>query len=169
MILDKPRERHYLLGHEGFRHMCESDPHQFFERMSTKEHSDRFVAALIEQVEKMAPEDETVLDANDVRVVISKVENKPLLLIVMPEAKAYIECVYVGILCHLDMKNPNLEEKPAIDYYTLELGEGEDGSECRMFCEWKGDTHYNLGEMERTATLEQFGMVIGQRAESVSN
>jgi hypothetical protein len=166
MILEKPRERHYLLGHEGFRHMVESDPHQFFERMSTKQDSENFVAALINQVEKMASEDDTILDPKQVKVLTSSIENKPLLLIVMPDAKAYVECVYVGILCHLDIKQPDLNDKPKIDYFTLELGQADDGAECRMFCEWKGETHYNLAEMDAGTTLEQFGLVIAQRLES---
>jgi hypothetical protein len=160
-ILDMPRERHYTLGHEAFRQLCEYDPHQFFERMA----SDAclpFVSELIRQVEANCPNDPTVLEAESIKVTPTVIGKRPLLIIQMPPVAAYAECILVGIVLEIDINQPNVAEKPDIHYFTFELGEGDD-DDCKMFCQWQGDTHYNLGELNKNAGWQEFALVIQQR------
>jgi len=162
--LEKPRERHYILGHEAFRQMCEQDPHQFFELMASPAQQD-FVTELVSQVESNFPSDTTNLDSELIEVSTTLLEEKPLIIIKMPPAKAYVECVYVGIVSMMDVNRPQDFPKPEIGYFTLELGEGEE-EECRMFCQWDGDIHYNLAEMSKNTTMNDFALVIKQRIDN---
>ncbi len=162
-ILDMPRERHYILGHEAFRQLCEYDPHQFFERMV----SDAllpFVSELIRQVELNCPDDPTRLDPETIRVTPTVIGKRPLLIIEMPPVAAYAECILVGIVLEIDVNQPEAIEKPDIHYFTLELGEGEvEDKTCKMFCQWQENTHYNLGELDNNAGWQEFALVIQQR------
>jgi hypothetical protein len=160
-ILDMPRQRHYILGHEAFRQLCEYDPHQFFERMVSDGHQ-IFVAELIRQVEANCPNDPTELDPTRIKVTPTVVGTRPLLIIEMPPVVAYAECIYVGIVLEIDVNQPEATEKPTIHYFTFELGES-DGDTCKMFCQWQEDTHYNLGELDKAAGWQEFALVIQQR------
>lgn len=160
-IFDIPRERHYTLGHEAFRQLCEYDPHQFFERMISEARLP-FVSGLIKQVEVNCPDDSTELDPKSIKVTPSIIGKRPLLIIEMPPVAAYAECILVGIVLEIDVNRPEAVEKPNIHYFTFELGEG-DGKPCKMFCQWLGDTHYNLGELDMNAGWQEFALVIQQR------
>ncbi len=160
-ILDMPRERHYILGHEAFRQLCEYDPHQFFERMVSDARRP-FVAELVRQVEANCPNDPTKLDPESIKATPSIIGKRPLLIIEMPPVAAYAECILVGIVLEIDVNQPDAIEKPEIHYFTLELGEGEQDS-CKMFCQWQQDTHYNLGELNNDAGWQEFALVIQQR------
>ena len=160
-ILDLPRERHYLLGHEAFRQLCEHDAHQFFERIAS-DNQNEFIAELVKQVESFCPDDETILDTSLIKVIPSTIGNKPVIIIQMPPVKAYVECIYVGIVANIDIATPQSIANPEIKYFTLELGESDSG-DCEMFCEWQGSTHYNLAEMEQKTSVADFLLVIKQR------
>jgi len=162
-ILESPRERHYTLGHEAFRQLCEYDPHQFFERMVSGDSKD-FISELIKQVELACPSDPTILDPDCISVTISRVGDKPFIVIKMPPAKAYVECVYVGVVGILDIHNPGATPHPEIRYYTLEVGEGEQ-DDCLFFCQWVGDTHYNLAELDNVVSMSDFAMLVSKRIE----
>lgn len=166
-ILEIPRERHYTLGHEAFRQMCEHDPHQFFEIMASPAQQ-TFIAELIKQVELSVPDDDTELDLASIEVTVSRIGNQPFVIIKMPEVKAYVECIYVGIVSMMDINNPQDFPHPEISYFTLELGEGEQG-ESRIFCQWQGDTHYNLAEMGGNSSVSDFELLIKQRLEDITN
>ncbi|WP_196139041.1 hypothetical protein [Aliikangiella sp. G2MR2-5] len=165
-MLDKPRERHYLLGHEAFRQFAESDPHQFFELMASDRQFD-FVKELIARVEAACPTDETRILANQIKVSLSRIENYPLILIEMPEVRAYVECIYIGIVALMDLEKPDKNPCPEIGYFTLEAGEGSSG-ETRFFCQWDGDTHYNLAELAGEVSLSEFALLIKQRLDKHS-
>ena len=166
-ILKEPRERHYVLGHIAFRQIVENDPHYFFGALS--EHTQRqFLHNLIAQVEDNCPDDNTLISADDIEVELSRIANYPLVLIKMPAPKAYVECRYVGVLSMMDMSVPIPKDKPEINYFTLELGEGGDG-ECNFFCQWIGEQHCNLAEVESRCSLEEFATLISHRIESQLN
>jgi hypothetical protein len=166
--LETPRQRHYVLGHEAFRQMCEHDPHQFFELMASPAQQS-FIKELVSQVELNFPIDVTVLDIDSIQVTTSLIDNRPLIIIKMPPAEAYVECVYVGIVSMMDINVPQSTPHPEICYFTLELGQGEEkDEECRVFCQWLGDTHYNLAEMSSSTSREEFALVIKQRIDQIN-
>lgn len=160
-VQNMPRERHYLLGHEAFRQMCEHDPYQFFERMVAPD-AIHFISELIKQVELGCPNDNTLLDPNSVEVTPSTIANKPVLVIKMPPVEAFAECIYVGIVAMIDINNAKQAMDPEILYFTLELGEAEHDV-CCMFCQWQEATHYNLAELDKNISVEDFLLVITQR------
>ena len=160
-ISDTPRERHYTLGHEAFRQLCEYDPHQFFERMTSQDRLP-FVTELVRQVELNCSNDPSKLDPQTIKAIPTVVGSKPLLIIEMPPVKAYAECLYVGIVLEININQPKLQQCPEIHYFTFELGQNENKL-CKLFCQWQGDTHYNLGELDENAGLQEFMLVIQQR------
>ncbi|MBV1910325.1 MAG: hypothetical protein KUG78_13565 [Kangiellaceae bacterium] len=160
-LLQTPRKRHYILGHEAFRQLCEYDPHQFFEKIASSEQQP-FLSELVNQVVKACPDDVTKLNIDELSVTTSTIESYPFILISMPPIKAYAECIFVGIVALLDLSNPAMATQPEIGYFTLELGEGDNG-ECSMFCQWIGDTHYNLAEIEGQVSTEEFSMLVAKR------
>lgn len=164
--LNKPRQRHYMLGHEAFRQMCEHDPHQFFEIMASSAQL-TFIKELVSQVELNTPEDSTLLNSNQIKVTTSMIDNKPLMIIEMPTAKALVECVYVGIVCMIDINSSENTPRPEIRYFTLEIAENDDG-ESRMFCMWDEDSHYNLAEMDKATSSSDFALVIKQKLDQMS-
>ena len=167
--MESPRKRHYVLGHEAFRQMCEHDPHQFFELMASTAQK-TFISELVKQVEQSFPEDDTKLDVESMTVTVSKIDNWPCLIVKMPPAKAYVECELVGIVCLLEGESDPEISKPKIAYFTLEIGEGgniKEGVggefvECRLFCQWREDIHYNLAEMEKNVSIDDFSLMIKQ-------
>lgn len=164
MYSEMPRERHYALGHEVFRQFAESNPHQFFEIMASEKRTE-FLSMVIERVYEACPSDNTELAVEDIEVTTSRLENYPLVIIKMPEVKAYVEAIYVAVLGLFDVQNLAESEAPEIGYFTLEIGEGETGAQ-NYFCQWQGDTHYNLAELDDNLSIETFTYLIEQRLAS---
>ncbi|MCW8877340.1 MAG: hypothetical protein OQK04_16720 [Kangiellaceae bacterium] len=165
-LLTKPRERHYILGHEAFRLFAEHNPHQFFAIMSS-ENRQEFISEMVARVEQNCPNDTTQLNPGDFEVTLSSVENYPLVVIALPKPEAYVECFYIGILALVDMQSNDINTQPEIAYFTIELGETEpdkQGSTIgKMFCQWDEDTHYNLAELHGEVSVDEFQLLIAQR------
>ena len=166
-MLNKPRQKHYVLGHEAFRLFAEHNRHQFFTMMSS---TDRwtFIDDLISRINTSYPEDSSRLSSAEIEVQLSTVSNHPLVLIKMPQVQAYCEAVYVGILGLFDLNNPQATPDPEIGYFTYEIGQGLDDEEVYFFCQWDDGTHHVLGEMDSNISLEDFSLLIQQRFESAS-
>ena len=164
---EDPRERHYVMAHYALRQICMDDSYYFFSLMASDERS-RFIENLIEQVESNCPDDDTKLVASEFQIVTSRVGDHPIVLIQMPVPEAYVEAVYVGVVSSLDLTKPFEDQSPEVSYYTLELGEGEGGNSF-FFCQWKDDSHLNLGEIEGSCTLEAFATLVEQRVEMMEN
>ncbi len=160
---ETPRERHYVLGHIALRQVCEQDPHYFFGVLASDDQT-KFLANLISQVEENCPDDPSQIDATQIEVVPSRLGNKPVTLIKMPPAAAYAECIYIGVVSMMDMNKPEDYPDPEIQYFTLELGEGDEGL-CSFFCQWDGEDHLNLAELESNISLDDFATIIGHRVE----
>jgi len=161
--LEDPRERHYVMAHYAFRQICLDDSYYFFSLMASEDKS-QFIENLIEQVESNCPEDDTQLSVEDFEIVTSRVGDHPIVLIKMPDPKAYVEALYVGVVSTLDLTQPFEDQDPQVSYFTLELGEGDEGASF-FFCEWKNDNHLNLGEIQGSCTLEAFATLVEQRME----
>ena len=160
-ISSEPRERHYVMAHYAFRQICEQDSHYFFSLMASPE-KDRFLENLIQQVEGNCPDDTTSLKPDEFKVVLSRVANHPMVLIEMPPAQAYIEAAYIAVVAMVDMTQPMDEQEAGVQYFTLELGEGE-GADAYFFCQWQDEDHLNLAEMETLCSLDEFGLVVENR------
>ena len=74
----------------------------------------------------------------------------------------------MGVVSILDMNLPIPKENPEVKYFTLELGEGAEGN-CNFFCEWIGEQHCNLAEVQNDCSIEEFATLISHRVESVLN
>ena len=163
-IKNKPRQSHYLLGHEAFRVFAEKNPHQFFSIMAS---------AHLEFIEEMVQRVENHIDIRgeinpeDFDVTLGTIRSYPLVMVKMPQPQAYVECFYFGVLGLFDVNQPAAESDAQIGYFTLELGEGEPDEngdkDCKIFCQWDGDTHYNLAETDRNAGIDEFRLLIEQR------
>lgn len=163
LTFQEPRERHYVMAHYAFRQICLDDSHYFFSLMASDQQV-QFIENIIGQVEDNCPEDVTELKAEDFEVITSRMANHPIVLIKMPTPKAYVEALYVGVVSTLDLTQPAEEQSPEIHYYTLELGQGEQGNSF-FFCQWNEDSHLNLGEIQDSCSLETFATLIEQREE----
>ncbi len=164
-LLDEPRARHYVMAHVALKQVCEQDPHYFFGAIGSSEQK-KFVEHMITQVEEHHPEDPTLLDADEFNIVLSRVGNYPLVLIELPKPQAYVECFYVGIVAMVDLSQSKIDEAvPEILYFTLELAEGE-LADCSHFCQWKGETHINLAEVESVCSLDEFSLLIQHKVQA---
>ncbi|TQV72330.1 hypothetical protein FLL45_19120 [Aliikangiella marina] len=164
--LNEPRERHYVMAHYAFRQICLDDSDYFFSLMASN-HQQQFLNNLIQQVESNCPDDTTTLQATDFDVVTSRAGDHPLVLIKMPPPQAHAEAAFVGVVSTLDLTTPLDEQSPEVRYFTLELGEGEQGA-CFFFCQWHLDNHLNLGELQGECTREAFATLIEQRMEQLA-
>ncbi|WP_444995872.1 hypothetical protein [Aliikangiella sp. IMCC44359] len=164
-LLPNPRERHYAMAHIALRQISQRDPHYFFGILTSEESRD-FLAHVIQQVEQNYPQDPTLLAPEEFAIVPMNIGKHPLILLSMPEAKVYTECIYIGIVSILDMFAPQDTPNPKVRYFTLELGQG-DAQDCAFFSEWQDNTHISLGEVDRNCTLNEFAMLINQRFEMV--
>jgi len=154
------RERHYVMAHHAFRQIAEQDSHYFFSLMASQER-EAFVANLIGQVENNCPDDTTVLRAQDFRVTPTRIANYPLVLIEMPVPEAYTEALFVAVVAMVDLTQTDATATPTIGYYTLELGEGEDG-DCYFLCQWQDGNHLNLAEISSQCSATEFAMLVEQ-------
>ncbi len=157
-VLNKPRKRHYLLAHEAFRQMCEHDPLQFFQIMASNNKME-FLVELINQVEAGSPDDPCDLAIDDFTIETGLAAEKPIIIIKMPTPKAYVECFYVGVVLLQNSTPTEGSAHSMIKYYTLELGQGENG-DCRTFCMWEGEVHYCLAELADDTEVDEFNLLI---------
>lgn len=108
---------------------------------------------------KQAPD----FSAEEIEVTLSRIGNYPLVAFSMPQPKAYTECVYVALVSLLDANQPEATTQSEVACFTLELGEAGNGDVTRFFCQWKGDDHLNIAEMDKNCSLADFALVIKQR------
>jgi len=167
-MLNKPRQKHYVLGHEAFRLFAEHNRHQFFGLMSSPDR-DLFIDDLIARIDGNYPADTSKLSANEMEVQLSIVTNHPLVLIKMPPVQAYCEAIYVGVLGLFDINDPESTPEPEIGYFTFEVGQGEGKENVYFFCQWDEDTHHVLGEMDSNVSLDDFSLLIQQRLETAKS
>ena len=161
-ILDVPRAGHYILAHQAIRQICQSDPHNFFGLIASDEQQS-YIQFMIDQVAENNPEDPPDFSAGDLQVTISRIGHYPMIMFTMPEPKAYTECIHIAIVLMIDGEAPNVDPSPEIKYFTLELGEAENYGEARFFCQWQGDDHLNIGEMDNNSNIGDFALAIKQR------
>jgi hypothetical protein len=170
MINQKPRKAYYLLAHEAFRLMAENNPEQFFQLMAS-EHQSEVINQLIAKVDSLCAEEPCDITSEDVAVKLTQINHLPTILLSLPEPKGYVECFYVAIIGLFaadkteQSKTDDSKANQQIAYFTIELAESEHNQQqtCASFCQWQGDTHFNLAELELGCTLESFELLLGQR------
>ena len=160
--LESPRGGHYIFAHQAIRQICQPDPEQFFGYMASNEQL-AYLQFMLDQVANLNPEHAPDFSAEEVEVTLSRIGNYPLIIFSMPQPKAYTECVYVALVSLQDATLPSATPQPVAACFTLELGEADNGDVTRFFCQWLGDDHLNIAEMDKHCSLADFALAIKQR------
>jgi len=165
-FLGKPRDHHYAFAHFVARQICEQDPLEFFGLVGSPE-QEGFVAWLWQVTEQQVGRPIADIDTSQLRVVTCRIHDCPMIVFEMPEARAWVEALYVGIVL---TRIPAVAEDTsdvAFRHFTLELSQGTGGASTSVLCEWAGESHRNFGEGPQ-ATLEAFVAAVRERIAAVS-
>lgn len=158
MMEDMPREDHYALGHEVLRYAAEENPELFFMAMG-REDVASFLQRIIDRVEDVCGE--CSFSPEDLNVSNITLDDIPCLIIQLPPVKAYAECIYVGVVL-LKNDSDDWVDSSSMRYFTLEMGEGDDG-DVVFFCEWLEGAHCNISEESLSTSKEEFAELISNR------
>ncbi len=163
---NKPRQKHYILGHEAFRLFAENQPEPFFSLMASNDHK-IFINDLINQINTNYPQDSSQLNADDLSVSIFAPNQQPLVVIKMPPVEAYCECIFVGILANFKFNSDNFSNSSnssnkTISCYTLEKAKGNHG-DVSLFCQWNKDMHVVIAEIGSKISADSFALLIEQQ------
>lgn len=137
------RDHHYVLAHIALREACESDPQQFFSLLASPD-AGSLISHLWEQVCSNLADEPENMDMATLQIAPCQVRGARAVLIVMPEARRIAEAIMVLVVEIDAMAGLDASSLP-FRYFTLELGEGEEGNPCGVFSEWAGSTHLNYG------------------------
>ncbi|WP_431686596.1 hypothetical protein [Hahella sp. NBU794] len=157
-LLSDPRPHHYMFAHIAMRKFCESDPLQLFALIPTEERSHLVDFLWSKVCENCDAEGKADFDPGDIEFATLRVKEYPTILMKMPEAKAVAEAMLVAIVLTAG-PDMNVENgKPPFRYFTLEHGVSTEGGLRTVMCEWRGDSHANMGdgpEPEASAFLQR--------------
>ena len=137
------RDHHYVFAHIALREACESDPQQFFSMLESPEPG-RLLGHLWQQVcdnIEGSPED---IEMTTIQIAPCQVLGARAVLIVMPEARRIAEAIMVLVVETHAIEGMESASLP-FRYFTLELGEDDQGLPCGVFAEWAGHSHLNYG------------------------
>lgn len=143
-------DHHYVLAHVALRQACMANPVRFFEVMGSKDRRDKFLENIWQQIRKNCDKKgDPSFSISDVKVETIKISQFPTLLIIMPTPQFMAEAHMVGIVLRVDAKDfveNKIQEKPSVEYFTLEKGFNLDESERTVFCKWdESGSHLNFG------------------------
>lgn len=137
------RDHHYVLAHIALRQACESDPEQFFSLMESGQ-GGGLMAHLWEQVCGNSEAEPQGIEISTLQIALCQVKGSRAVLIVMPEARRIAEAIMILVVEAPAIPGMEASHLP-FRYFTLELGEGENGAPCGVFSEWAGNSHLNYG------------------------
>lgn len=142
-----PRCSHYTFAHLAFRTVALGDPHTVLAVLADDTEGRAFLVRLLESVAEDCKKRERGphLSIDEVSIHCARVGTYPAVAIEFPEPQAYTECYLV---CLVNLSDPDaVGMTPAPPrYFTLELGEGEEGDQITILGEWDGSGHLHHGE-----------------------
>jgi|EndMetStandDraft_2_1072991.scaffolds.fasta_scaffold147859_2 hypothetical protein len=144
---DRPRHQHYVMAHYALRSVAFDDPLFYIGVMASPE-SGRLLSSLLETISKGRPDGEPPLRADDLTIHPIRVGNLACAVVEFPEPRGITEAFFTAAVLLTELKDevPATEEL-ALRYFTLERGEGLDGRERTVFCEWSAEgSHTNYGD-----------------------
>ena len=141
----KPRSEHYYFAHQKLRSFAFAEPEQCFGVLHSEQARD-FLSEVWHAVKEGAvftPSD-PALRFDDLKLHRRPIGIYPAVVLEMPEAKFALEAHFVALVWQIvAAEGLMIKKTPELLYYTLERAAGE-GPET-VLCEWRGDTHLNLG------------------------
>ncbi|NVJ59569.1 MAG: hypothetical protein HWE27_04220 [Gammaproteobacteria bacterium] len=165
--ITEPRHSHYFLGHEAFRQAAEQDLEMFFKIMAS-DVREKFIEQVIQQTNQL-PGNGEVFTQQQLSFYPCSIDSHMTMIIQLPEPKAYIECFYCAVVSSKALTEVDDDHTGKFDFFTLELGEGDDNQNCSMFCKWEGDTHFNLAEVSLGLSVSEFSELISAFYNAKSN
>lgn len=147
-----PRPFYYVLAHVALRELAMSDPGRFLEAVSG-DGASLFLQQIWDRVRAdVAPDKEIPTE-----LIRCNVDNlaggRHLAVINMPTPGRITEAFFVAALVDQPAKHLGfLTRRPTCRYFTLELGESDEGEPETIFCEWLRDkggvSHHNYGPIQ---------------------
>ncbi len=149
------RAHHYQLAHYAFRGFCESSPLGFFGIMASEDRDD-FVQRIWSRVCENCDQRETAdFGIEELSILTTRIADMPAIVIEMPEAVQVTEAIFIAIVLTTKHADGPSEKEATFRYFTLEVGQTFDGNDRTVLCEWRGETHANMGDGPE-ATLREF-------------
>jgi len=152
-LADKgPRPFYYVLGHVALRDIAMSDPRRFLEIVSGDGSADFFRRVWDQVQTDVAPDDEIPMES--IQCDVYGLEGgRNLAVINMPAPERIAEPFFVAVLVDKPTKLFGfLPRRAGCRYFTLELGEDEQGERLAVFCEWqkgrRGPIHNYYGPIQ---------------------
>jgi hypothetical protein len=163
-LLPDPRPHHYVYAHRMLHGVCAQDPLKFFALLASDERG-AFLEWLHGAVcRSLDDAGEPDFGPGDVRVETVRVGGHPTAIFVMPPPRAIAEAFFVAMV--LTDRGTDVAP-PSFRCFTLELGEGMDGTLRTVLGEWTDDAHHNYGDGP-DPRLPAFGEAIEAQLEPVA-
>jgi hypothetical protein len=144
----KVRPEHYYFAHVKLRSFAFAEPEQCFGVL----HSEGATAFLskvwyaVKDGATFSPSD-AALRFEDLKIHRRTAGIYPSVVIEMPQAKFPPEAHFVALVWQvMGVEGVMIKRTPELLYYTLESARPVAGMQRTMFCEWRGETHLNLGD-----------------------
>ena len=147
-----PRPFYYELAHIALRDLAMSDPGRFLETVSG-DGAHLFLHRIWNQVQiDVAPDEEIPTEPMQCNVH-DLAEGRHLAVINMPAPERITEAFFVAAAVEPPARRLSiLTRRRTCRYFTLELGESDEGEPLAIFCEWQrhkgGAVHQNYGPIQ---------------------
>ena len=144
MILNTPRQQHYVFAHAMLPRLLLDDPEKFVAILASQEAED-FLAYLWRRAGEEANDAQPV-EPEGLGRTVEKLAEGIAVLVRMPCPLAITEAYFGAVIMRQGKKGLFRRATPQIRYFTLELGVTDDGCPRTVLCEWNKDGHVNYGD-----------------------
>lgn len=135
--------QHYYFVHRALPQLLQENTSYYVNGLASEEGPD-FLNRVWQKCGEINNENSPSTGLNRFTVKIS--DDCYAVVIRMPEPEDFTEAYYSAIVYWPNRPSGPEGGEPNYRYFTLELGEAEDGSHNTMLCEWQGGRHGNFGE-----------------------
>jgi hypothetical protein len=163
-IARQARKQHYVFAHLGFRAIVEASPMHVMLTMLSKDAGTELLRKVWDEVGGQCRDGERV-DYGEMRYEVHKLgKDRAIILIAMPAPRGVHEAHFVAAVITPPKRRFFLWEQPAaLRYFTLEVGDAEQGEFDTLLGEWRGESHLNYGDspaVDKDAFLRAIGRVL---------
>ncbi|MEJ7812234.1 MAG: CpXC domain-containing protein [Gemmatimonadaceae bacterium] len=160
----RSRPQHYHFAHHRLRGAF-ADPENWVGALHSPD-KDKILRGLWDEVTAACANDghPTPLRSDGIKVHTARIQLYRAAIVEMTPPTGYGEAYFVAlVLRRFGVGGGSISEIPMLAYYTLELGEDEDGLPCTYFCEWKEDGSRNNFGRGPAPILEDFVEALAAR------
>lgn len=137
-----PRKQHYVFAHLAFRAIVDASPMHVLMALLSKAEGANLLEGVWQQAGSQCTQRDLV-DSGGLTYEIHELwDKRPVVLVEMPTPHGVREAYFVAAVISPPKRRFFLFERPAsMQYFTLEVGDAEQGDFDTVLGQWRGESH----------------------------